>query len=153
LWAAAHALPGEGTEAGRIWVQERMEQILKGGVGYVIGGLKQTFTKRRLKGSARQALEKAITYLERHKKWMRYDEYLAAGMPVATGGVESACGAVVKKRMEGESKRWSVEGAEAILRLRSLEKSEEYLAYWRFHTMQERKRVYENKRNDAPLIP
>ncbi len=130
-----------------------MEQILKGGVGYVIGGLKQTFTKRRLKGSARQALEKAITYLERHKKWMRYDEYLAAGMPVATGGVESACGAVVKKRMEGESKRWSVEGAEAILRLRSLEKSEEYLAYWRFHTMQERKRVYENKRNDAPLIP
>lgn len=134
-------------------MQERMEQILKGGVGYVIGGLKQTFTKRRLKGSARQALEKAITYLERHKKWMRYDEYLAAGMPVATGVVESACGAVMKKRMEGESKRWSVEGAEAILRLRSLEKSEEYLAYWRFHTMQERKRVYENKRNDAPLIP
>lgn len=119
----------------------------------MIGGLKQTFTKRRLKGSARQALEKAITYLERHKKWMRYDEYLAAGMPVATGVVESACGAVMKKRMEGESKRWSVEGAEAILRLRSLEKSEEYLAYWRFHTMQERKRVYENKRNDAPLIP
>ncbi|NPU96178.1 MAG: hypothetical protein HPY51_03055 [Candidatus Omnitrophica bacterium] len=86
MWEAAHALHGEGSEAGRIWVQERMEQILKGGVGYVIGGLKQTITKRRLKGSARMALEKAITYLERLKKWMRYDEYLAAGMPVATGG-------------------------------------------------------------------
>ena len=153
LWEAAHALHGEGSEAGRIWVQERLEQILKGGVGYVIGGLKQTITKRSLKGNARQALEKAITYFEGHKKWMRYDEYLAAGMPVATGVVESACGSVVKKRMEGEGKRWSVEGAEAILLLRSLEKSDDYLAYWRFHATQERKRLYENKRNYAPLIP
>ncbi len=67
--------------------------------------------------------------------------------------MESAYGAVVKKRMEGEGERWNVEGAEAILLLRSLEKSGDYPAYRRFHTMQERKRVYENKRNDAPLIP
>jgi hypothetical protein len=36
---------------------------------------------------------------------------------------ESACVSVVKHRMEGEGKRWSLAGAEAILALRSLKKS------------------------------
>ena len=31
--------------------------------------------------------------------------YLAAGLPVGTGVVESACGSVVKHQMEGEGKR------------------------------------------------
>ncbi len=153
LWGAANALHEEGSESGRTWVQERLEQILKGGAGYVIGGLKQTITKRGLKGNKRQALEKAITYFERHKKWMRYDEYLAMGMPVATGVVESACSSVVKKRMEGEGKRWSVDGAESILLLRSLEKSNDYNTYWSFHAEQERKRLYENRFKYAINIP
>lgn len=54
---------------------------------------------------------------------MRHDVYLAAGLPVGTAVVESACGSVVKHRMEGEGKRWSLKGAEAILALRSLKKS------------------------------
>jgi hypothetical protein len=49
--------------------------------------------------------------------------YLAAGLPVGTSVVESACGSVVKHRMEGEGKRWSLKGAEAMLALRSLKKS------------------------------
>jgi hypothetical protein len=153
LWEAAHALHEEGSVAGRTWVQERLEQILKGGVGYVIGGLKQTITKRELKGSKRHALQKAITYFESHKKWMKYDEYLAMGMPVATGVVESACGSVVKNRMEGEGKRWSADGAESILLLRSLEKSNDFLTYWRFHAAQERKRLYVNRLKYSTSIP
>ncbi len=153
LWDAANALHDEGSAAGRNWVQERMDQILKGKVGYVVGGLKQIITKRKLTGSKRKALAKAITYFESHKKWMRYDEYLAAGMPIATGVVESACGSVVKKRMEGEGKRWSVEGAEAILLLRSLDKSDDYTNYWSFHTIQERKRLYENSPKYSSFIP
>lgn len=152
LWDAANALHEEESAAGRVWVQEKLEQILKGGVGYVIGGLKQTITKRGLKGNKRKALEKAIKYFERHKKWMAYDQYLAAGMPVATGMVESACSSVVKKRMEGEGKRWSVDGAEAILLLRSLQKSNDFITYWRFHAIQERKRLYESQLNYAPIL-
>ncbi len=76
---------------------------------------------------------------------MRYDACLAAGMPVAAGVVASACGSVVKKRMEGE-------GAEAVLLLRSLEKSEDYLASWRFHAAQERKRLYKNELHYSPVI-
>jgi hypothetical protein len=142
LWEAGTALHGEGSDLTRAWVKRQLTQILKGRVGYVIGGLKQTITKRGLKGAKRKALEKAIGYFEKHKRWMRYHEYLAAGLPVATGVVESACGSVVKNRMEGEGKRWSVEGAESILLLRSLKKSGDLEMYWRFHARSERERLY-----------
>jgi len=142
LWEAGTALHGEGSGLTRVWVKRQLTQILKGRVGYVIGGLKQTITKRGLKGARRKALEKAIGYFEKHKRWMRYHEYLAAGLPVATGVVESACGSVVKNRMEGEGKRWSVEGAESILLLRSLKKSGDLQTYWQFHALRERERLY-----------
>jgi hypothetical protein len=83
---------------------------------------------------------------------MRYDAYLAAGLPVGTGVVESACGSVVKHRMEGEGKRWSLQGAEAILTLRSLKKSHDndLRAYWRFHARQMRARLYGRKLKYRP---
>ena len=78
---------------------------------------------------------------------MLYDVYLAAGAPVGTGGVEAACGSVVKHRREGEGKRWSLAGAEAILALRSLKKSHDndLRDYWRFRARQERARLYARK--------
>ena len=51
---------------------------------------------------------------------MKYDEYLKAGYPIGTGVVESSCGHTVKKRMEGSGRRWSIEGAESTLLLRSV---------------------------------
>jgi hypothetical protein len=143
LWDAANALYGEKSEEGKAWVKEKLEQILKGGVGYVVGAMKQIISKRNLKGTKRKALEKAITYFEKHKQWMKYDEYLAEGFPVATGVVESACGSVVQDRMEGSGKRWSIDGAESVLILRSLEKSDDYTEYWNYHISQEKNRLYQ----------
>ena len=86
------------------------------------------------------------------RRWMLYDVYLAAGAPVGTGGVESACGSVVKHRREGEGKRWSLAGAEAMLALRSLKKSHDNAlrASWRFCACQERDRLYARKPQYRP---
>ena len=144
LWAAANALFGEASKAGKHWVQRKLTAILRGRVGYVIGGLRQILTKQRLRKSVRQTLAKVITFLDNHRRWMPYDQYLAMGLPVGTGVVESACGSVVKQRMEGEGKRWSLAGAEAILALRSLKKSHDndLRDYWRFRARQVRLRLY-----------
>jgi len=153
LWIAANVLFREGSEEGKQWVQAKLTQILRGRVGYVIGSLKQNLAKRKLKPSSREALRSVIRFLHNHRRWMKYDEYLAAGLPVATGVVESACGSVVKHRMEGEGKRWSLDGAEAILALRSLKKSHDndLRAYWRFHAQQERGRRYAQQPHYQPL--
>ena len=144
LWTAANALFPEGSRDGKHWVQAKLTAILSGRVGYVIGGLRQILMKRRLRKAVRETLEKVITFFQNHRRWMKYDEYLAMGLPVGTGVVESACGSVVKHRMEGEGKRWSIEGAEAMLALRSLKKSHDndLRDYWRFRARQVRTRLY-----------
>jgi hypothetical protein len=152
LWSAANALFGEQSKAGTHWVQQKLTEILRGRVGYVIGGLRQILTKQQLRKSVRETLQKVITFFHNHRRWMQYDAYLAAGLPVGTGVVESACGSVVKHRMEGEGKRWSLEGAEAVLALRSLKKSHDndLRAYWKFRARQERARLYSRQPTYRP---
>jgi len=143
-WTAANAFCREGSTEGKRWVQVQLADMLRGRVGYVIGGLRQLLTKQRRRKSLRETLANVITFLHNHRRWMPYDAYLAAGLPVGTGVVESACGSVVKHRMEGEGKRWSLEGAEAILAWRSLKKSHDHELrdYWRFRARQVRVRLY-----------
>jgi hypothetical protein len=88
LWGAANALCGEEAKAGKHWVQHKLTERLRGQVGYVIGGLRQILTKRRLGKSVRETLAKVITCFHNHRRWMQYDAYLAAGLPVGTGVVE-----------------------------------------------------------------
>ena len=155
LWSAANAWFGEGATDGTRWVQAQLAEILKGRVGYVTGGLRQLLTKRRLRKSVRETLAKVSTCFHHHRRWMPYDVYLAAGLPVGTGVVESACGSVVKHRMEGEGQRWSLEGAEAMLALRSLQKSHDHdlRIYWRFRARQVRTRLSGRQPQYRPTAP
>jgi hypothetical protein len=153
LWSAANALCGEAAKAGKHWVQQKLTAILRGRVGYVIGGLRQSLTKQPLRKSVGETLAKVITFFHNHRRWMHYDAYLAAGVPVGTGVVESACGSVVKHRMEGEGQRWSLAGAEAMLTLRSLKKSHDHdlRDYWKFRARQVRGRLYGHKPQYRPM--
>ena len=155
LWLAANALYKEGSPDGKRWVLEKLTEILRGRVGYVIGGLKQILTKRKLPEPKQKALKKVIKYFRNHRRWMKYDEYLAAGLPISTGVVESACGTLVKPRMEGGGKHWSLIGAEAILILRSLKKSNQndLRAYWRFRAQLLRARRYASAAEYRPVAP
>ena len=95
----------------------------------------------------RETLAHVITCFQNHRRWRHDDASLAAGLPVGTGVVESACGSVVQHRMEGEGKRWSLVGAETILTLRSLTKSHDHDLRddWRFRARQMRGRLYGHK--------
>jgi len=55
---------------------------------------------------------------------MKYHEYLATGCPIATGVIKGACRHFVKDRLERSGMRWTTEGAEAMLTLRSITASE-----------------------------
>jgi hypothetical protein len=127
LWQAAHAVHGEGSAEAAPLVCALLQTILEGRVGHAIGGLRQR--RSRLKGSRQKTLDKVIGYLDNHRQMMAYDRYLAAGYPIGTGVVESACGHLVKNRMEKAGARWSLPGAEAVLRLRALRASGHWKAY------------------------
>ena len=73
---------------------------------------------------------------------MRYDEYLAQGLPIASGCVEGACENLIKDRMERSGMRWGLAGGEAVIRLRSLCLSGDLDDYWDFHLAQEQRRLH-----------
>lgn len=58
----------------------------------------------------------------------------------ATGVIEGAIPYLIKDRMDITGARWSLEGAEAVLRLRSLHVTGDWNKHWRFHLLQERQR-------------
>jgi len=129
LWAAAHCFHAEGSDEAEGFVKERLERILEGEVGRVIGGLKQMATKQKLKGTRRKRLDQAIGYLENNRGYMRYDEYLEKGYPIGSGVAEGACRHLVKDRMELTGMHWRTEGAQAMLDLRAVYLNDDWDAF------------------------
>ncbi len=132
LWQAAHAFHAEGSAAAEAFVRERLLRVLRGQAAGVIRGPREMATKRGLTGAKKQALARVCGYLEANLGRMRYDEYLRAGYPIASGAVEGACRHLVKDRMERAGMHWTVPGAQAMLDVRSIYVSglwEEYQAY------------------------
>ena len=140
LWAAALAFHGEGSAERELWVAERLTDVLRGRASLVASGMRRSATLRGLTYKQRKAVDRCAGYLLRNKAYLRYDEYLAAGFPVATGVIEGACRHLVKDRMDITGARWSLAGADAVLQLRALRASGDFDDYWRFHEDQEYQR-------------
>jgi len=73
---------------------------------------------------------------------MRYDQYLAEGLPIASGSVEGACKNLIKDRMERSGMRWTPATAEAMLQMRAVYLSGDFEEYWNYHADQEQARLY-----------
>jgi len=143
LWKAAYVFNPEGSQDAETFVRDRLLMLLEGKVGYVIGGLRQMLTKhRRLRKAQRKTLETVIGYYEANRRWMRYDEYLAAGYPIGSGAAEGACRHLVKDRMEGAGMRWSIPGAEAVLKLRAVCLNGDWESFWQFHMQRDAHRRF-----------
>jgi len=120
LWDVAHCLYAEeSVEAGE-FVTHHLRMLLQGKVGYVLRNFRPLVKEYNLKGAKKKTVEAAITYYENNQEHMRYDDYLAAGYPIASGVAEGTCKHLVKDRMERAGMRWELEGARAILSLRAI---------------------------------
>jgi len=79
--------------------------------------------------------------------------YLKLRLPIATGVIEGACRYLVQDRMDRTGARWSLIGAEAVLRLRALRTSGDFDAYWRFHEQQDYRRNHVALYADGQMPP
>ena len=153
VWRAAKAFYPHGNHQ-EAFTRDRLLRILQGDVHGVIAGWRQMATKRGLKGKRREEMATVCGYFEKHADRMRYDEYLAAGYPIATGVIEGACRHLVKDRMERSGMRWRLAGAQPMLHVRAVYQSSYWDDFHRHRMVQEQRELHPHRdqiRNYHPL--
>jgi hypothetical protein len=153
VWSAGLAFHAEGRPELQAWVAERLLQILRGKSSDVAAGMRRSATLRELDAQTRGPVDHCADYLLKYKPYLRYDVCLERGFPIATGVVEGACRHLVKDRMDLTGARWSLQGAEAVLRLRALRSCDDFDEYWGFHESLERQRNHDSEYADSTLPP
>jgi len=141
LWKAAWCFFDKGDEAVEQWIAERAVKILNGQCAQVAKGLRGSATKRELIN--RENVDKCANYLLKNKTRLQYDQALASGFPIASGVIEGACRHLINDRLDITGARWSLQGAEAVLKLRSLKSSGDFSDYWLFHKKLSKQRNYD----------
>jgi hypothetical protein len=145
LWQAAHAFHKESSDEAEAFVRERVLRVLQGRASGVVRGLREMAIKRGLAGAKRRAVTKACNYLAANLDRMRYDEYLRAGYPIASGVIEGACRHLVKDRLERAGMHWTVEGAQAMLDVRSVHVNGLWDEYQAYRITQEARKLYPHR--------
>lgn len=157
IWKAARAIFGQADEQAESWVSDRLLALLTGRSGGDVARTIRWWAQSRaddLDERDEAAIEEATGYLANRTltRIMRYADALRDGLPIATGVIEGTCRYLVKDRMDRTGAFWSVEGAEAVLRLRALRASGDFDEYWHFHLAQEKQRNHTDRYADG-VIP
>jgi hypothetical protein len=141
LWKAAYCFHPDGSHEAEEWVQKRLLMLLSGASpSDIAAGMARSATLRKVEH--REAVEVCADYLCKYRDLLGYSDALAAGLPIATGVIEGACRYLVRDRMDKTGARWSLAGAEAVLKLRALRASGDFNDYWRFHMNVEHERSH-----------
>ena len=125
---------------------DRAMAVLQGKAGDVAAGIRRRATTAGLAAQRRKKADEAARYLT--------NKAPLPGLPDGIGSRVAhrhrrdrggACRHLVKDRMDITGARWSVAGAEAVLKLRAVRCNGDFDAYWRWHLAQERRRVHESR--------
>ncbi len=140
LWEAAHCFHAESSVEAEQFVGKYLGMMLEGHIGSVIGVFRR-FAKP-LQGAKKKQLETILGFFDHNKQYMRYGEYIKAGYPIGSGVIEGGCRHVVRDRMELSGMRWTVEGAQAMLRLRTTKLAGDWQPFVQFRIRAEQNNLY-----------
>jgi hypothetical protein len=125
LWGVGRLFHPEGSAELSGWVEELEDLLYKGHVRTLLRKLEEALRDVSLRGpgtkAKREALRKAIHYLEARVKLMDYGRLRKEDLVIASGVVEGAARYVVGERLDNSGMRWIEDRAEAVLLLRCIE--------------------------------
>lgn len=139
FWCKAHS------DEALLTVKAYVSLILHGQVDVIITVWRLLADSGTLKPKQEKRLRKVCNYFENNRHRMRYDQYLAAGYPIASGVIEGACRHLVKDRMERAGMQWTLVGAQAMLNLRSVALNQGWEQFTQFRIQHETERLYPHR--------
>jgi len=142
LWGAAWSFHPAGDPAAEDWVAARALAVLAGDSDRAAAEITAEAGAAGLDASRRSGADACVRYLGNKREFLRYDQALDAGWPIATGVIEGACRHLIADRLSIGGARWGLDGAEAVLTLRAVISNGDFEEYWQFHLACEHQRLY-----------
>lgn len=107
----------------QLWMEQKKEALLRGGVEQIITNLKEDHTTR---AEARTAKENVLRYYQSNLSRMQYHTFVKQGYMIGSGAIEAAHRSVIQQRLKLSGQRWSKKGAQQIVNLRACKKSDQW---------------------------
>jgi ribosomal protein S11 len=142
IWKAAWSLHPAGDPAAEDWVAVKALAVLAGDSERAAAEITAQADAAGLAGNQRAGIDACVRYLTGKHDYLRYDQALATGWPIATGVIEGACRHLIGDRLDITGARWGLQGAEAILTLRAVIANGDFDEYWQYHPAREHQRLY-----------
>ena len=136
LSLAAEAMLGKGTPEARQWFEQYTAVLIEkdDGAQRVLRSMDYYAKARSLSTSQREAFNQQRTFFANNASMMTYAQFRRRGLPIGSGPVEAACKTLIKQRFCQSGMRWTSEGGQAILDLRTYIKSGRWESMWKHYT-------------------
>jgi hypothetical protein len=130
VWDVAHAVFGRGTAVGTVWAMHACSLLERGQSEALVSAIEALPPIPPEPGQARSIPERAVDYFTTNAQRMRYPVFRAQGMHVGSGIAEAACKTIVSTRAKRSGMRWTPEGIDALLPLRTSVLNGAYDSLW-----------------------
>ncbi|MEG3930519.1 hypothetical protein [Microcoleus sp. B13-B4] len=142
IWTAAHLFCEPNSNDAIALVKDYVLLTLQGKVGEMIEIWQKMAKNRRFKGQKQEYLQKLINYFENNKNRMRYDIYLAAGIPLLLELLKALVGMLLKTDRNELVCAGQFRGAQAMLELRSTYLNRDWDKFIKFRIQNQHERLY-----------
>ncbi|MEO8953588.1 MAG: hypothetical protein ABI396_03700 [Ktedonobacteraceae bacterium] len=130
VWDVAHAVFGGSSAAGTAWATHACSLLEQGQCEALVSAIKALPSVPPEPGHARSIPERAVDYFTTNAQRMRYPDFRAQGMHIGSGIAEAACKTIVSTRAKRCGMRWTPEGIDALLPLRTVVLNGTYDSFW-----------------------
>lgn len=132
LWNVANAVYGPGTPQGAVWAKSADDLLSHGKIEELIQMIEKLPSIPALPYASRSIPEIEAEYFLSNAERMRYPPFRATGMHIGSGIAEAACKTVVSTRAKKSGMRWTPDGLDAVLALRTCVLNQSYNSFWEF---------------------
>jgi len=132
LSAVADAIFGKGTNEARRWHERRCDllQLKEDAIMKLLRTLRRYEKELPLGSDERDVVRRAVKHFKKNRRRMRYAEFIAMGLPIGSGQIESAAKNIVQARLKRSGMRWSIDGGQHVLNIRTRVKDERWDTAW-----------------------
>ncbi len=130
VWDVAHAVFGGATKASTAWATPACSLLEEGRMSELVSAIAALPPIPPEPGQARSIPERAVDYFTTNAERMRYPVFRAQGMHSGSGEASAACKTIVSTRAKRSGMRWTPEGLDALLPLRTSVLNKAYDSLW-----------------------